>query len=92
MKDSVEIRDRGCEFCNGSETENGRIKQSYDDKDGMIACIHPSKTNKYGHKSLAWWMTVNFRGEQRDFHIEFCPFCGKRLVPFRENAFIGDAC
>ena len=87
MEDSIELRDRGCKYCNDSMT-----KHSYDDWDGMIACVHDSKPNEYGFKSLAWWLTVNFRGEERSFYIEFCQFCGKRLVPFNENDYIGGCC
>lgn len=75
----------GCEYCITDESGRGRIKYSYDDYDGMIMCIHPSKIRKDGTRSLSWWATVNFRGEQRDFRIECCPFCGKRLVPKKED-------
>ena len=92
MKDSIELRDRGCQYCNTEPNCPPMPKQSYDDYDGMIACVHDSEPNEHGHKSLAWWLTVNFRGEQRDFYIEFCPFCGRRLVPFREEDYIGQCC
>lgn len=51
----------------------------------MIATIRKSEN------SLAHWLVVNFRGEQREFYIEFCPFCGKRLVPFNPEDFM-DTC
>lgn len=76
---------KGCEYCIPKETEHGRIKYSYDDTDGMTMCIHPSPLRKDGTRSLSWWATVNFRGDQRDFLIECCPFCGKRLVPKKEE-------
>lgn len=80
IKDSIELRDKGCPYCTGEEPK--RIKHSYDDEDGMIATIRKSEN------SLAHWLVMNFRGEQREFYIEFCPFCGKRLVPFNPNDFI----
>ena len=79
IRDSIELRDKGCQYCS---EKNKRIKHSYDDEDGMIATIRKSEN------SLAHWLVVNFRGEQREFYIEFCPFCGKRLVPFREDDYI----
>lgn len=82
IKDSIELRDKGCSYCTGEEPK--RIKHSYDDEDGMIATIRKSEN------SLAHWLVVNFRGEQRELYIEFCPFCGKRLVPFNPNDFIGE--
>lgn len=82
--DVVEVV-KGCEYCLPNETGHGKIKYSYDDTDGMIMVIHPSPLRKDGTRSLSWWATVNFRGEQRDFLIECCPFCGKRLVPKRED-------
>ena len=81
IKDSIELRDKGCPYCTGEEPK--RIKHSYDDEDGMIATIRKSEN------SLAHWLVVNFRGEQREFYIEFCPFCGKRLVPFNPEDFMG---
>lgn len=81
INDSIELRDKGCPYCTGEEPK--RIKHSYDDEDGMIATIRKSKN------SLARWLVVNFRGEQREFYIEFCPFCGKRLVPFNPEDFMG---
>ena len=86
MKDSIELRDRGCRFCNERS-----IKPSYDDEDGMIACVHDTPPNRYGDKQLTWWLTVGFRGEQRDFVIEFCPFCGRRLKTYDEEEYL-DAC
>lgn len=79
IKDSIELRDKGCPYCEG---EIKGIKYSYDDEDGMIATIRKSE------KSLAHWLVVNFRGNQREFYIEFCPFCGKRLVSFRKDDYI----
>ena len=79
IKDSIELRDEGCPYCTG---ETKRIKHSYDDEDGMIATIRKND------QSLANWLVVNFRGEQREFYIEFCPFCGKRLIPFNANDYI----
>ena len=76
---------KGCEWCTPNKTGHGRIKYSYDDTDGMTMCIHPSPLRKDGTRSLSWWATVNFRGEQRDFIISCCPFCGKRLVPKKED-------
>ena len=85
VKDTIELRDQGCEYC-----KDGAIKYSYDDEDGMIMCVHDDPPNKNGFKSAAWWMTVNFRGEQRDFYTNFCPFCGRRLTEFNPNDYIGD--
>lgn len=79
-------REKGCSYCTPSDTSApSRPKHSYDDEDGMLACVHPSKVLPNGYQSQSWWLTVNFRGEQRDFRIEVCPFCGKRLVPLKEN-------
>ena len=61
------------------------LKHSYDDEDGMEMSIHPSTRKENGYKSQAWWATVHFRGECRDFYIEVCPFCGRRLVPLKEE-------
>lgn len=83
INDSIELRDKGCPYCTGEEPK--RIKHSYDDEDGMIATIRKSEN------SLARWLVVNFRGEQRKFYIGFCPFCGKRLVPFNTEDFM-DTC
>ena len=47
MKDSIELRDRGCRYCN-----DGAIKYSYDDEDGMIACVHDTPPNRCGDKQL----------------------------------------
>ena len=71
----------GCAYCTIDTTGHGRIKNSYDDYDGMIMCIHPSEIRPNGTRSLAYWLAVGFRGETRQFLIECCPFCGKRLVP-----------
>lgn len=76
----------GCPYCcDNGEGGHGMLKYSYDDDDGMAMSIHPSKKRKDGTRSLAWWATVHFRGECRDFYIEACPFCGRRLVPFNEE-------
>ena len=83
IKDSIELRDKGCPYCTGEEPK--RIKHSYDDRDGMIATIRKSEN------SLAHRLVVNFRGEQREFYIGFCPFCGKRLVPFNPEDIM-DTC
>lgn len=73
----------GCPYC--CDNGEGRLKYSYDDHDGMTMSIHPSEKRKDGTCSLAWWATVHFRGECRDFYIEVCPFCGRRLVPLKEE-------
>ena len=76
----------GCPYCcDNGEGGHGRLKYSYDDHDGMTMSIHPSEKRKDGTRSLAWWATVHFRGECRDFYIEVCPFCGRRLVPLKEE-------
>lgn len=76
----------GCPYCcDTGEGGHGRLKYSYDDHDGMTMSIHPSEKRKDGTCSLAWWATVHFRGECRDFYIEVCPFCGRRLVPLKEE-------
>lgn len=77
---------QGCPYCcDNGEGGHGRLKCSYDDHDGMTMSIHPSEKRKDGTRSLAWWATVHFRGECRDFYIEVCPFCGRRLVPLKEE-------
>ena len=77
---------RGCPYCcDNGEGGHGRLRHSYDDCDGMAMSIHPSEKRKDGTRSLAWWATVHFRGECRDFYIECCPFCGRRLVPLKEE-------
>lgn len=76
----------GCPYCcDNGEGGHGRLKYSYDDHDWMTMSIHPSEKRKDGTRSLAWWATVHFRGECRDFYIEVCPFCGRRLVPLKEE-------
>ena len=76
----------GCPYCcDNGDGGIGRLKYSYDDHDGMTMSIHPSEKRKDGTRSLAWWATVHFRGERRDFYIEVCPFCGRRLVPLKEE-------
>lgn len=78
--DSIEFRDEGCQYC-----MSGRIKSSYHDGDNMTAFIHEDKPNKNDYKSLAYWLTVNCHDESQEFYIEFCPWCGKRLVPFNPD-------
>ena len=76
----------GCPYCcDNGEGGHGRLKCSYDDHDGMTMSINPSEKRKDGTRSLAWWATVHFREECRDFYIEVCPFCGRRLVPLKEE-------
>ena len=74
-----------CPYCCDNGVGHGMLKHSYDDEDGMEMSIHPSARKENGYKSQAWWATVHFRGECRDFYIEVCPFCGRRLVPLREE-------
>ena len=74
-----------CPYCCDNGVGHGMLKHSYDDEDGMEMSIHPSTRKENGYKSQAWWATVHFRGECRDFYIEVCPFCGRRLVPLKEE-------
>ena len=74
-----------CPYCCDNGEGHGMLKHSYDDEDGMEMSIHPSTRKENGYKSQAWWATVHFRGECRDFYIEVCPFCGRRLVPLKEE-------
>lgn len=86
LANGVTVQKSHCPFCGDNGGGHGRMKHSYDDEDGMTMSIHPSHRNENGNQSEAWWATVYFRGESRDFYIEVCPFCGRRLVPFREEA------
>ena len=81
----VTVRKSSCPYCCDNVEGHGRLKHSYDDEDGMEMSIHPSTRNENGYQSQAWWATVHFRGECRDFYIEVCPFCGRRLVPLKEE-------
>ena len=74
-----------CPYCCDNGEGHGMLKHSYDDEDGMEMSIHPSTREENGYQSQAWWATVHFRGECRDFYIEVCPFCGRRLVPLKEE-------
>ena len=74
-----------CPYCCDNGEGRGMLKHSYDDEDGMEMSIHPSTRKENGYQSQAWWATVHFRGECRDFYIEVCPFCGRRLVPLKEE-------
>lgn len=74
-----------CPYCCANSEGHGRLASSYDDEDGMKMSIHPSAKRANGYQSQAWWATVHFRGECRDFYIEVCPFCGRRLVPLKEE-------
>ena len=81
----VTVRKSSCPYCCDNGEGHGRLKHSYDDEDGMEMSIHPSARKENGYQSQAWWATVHFRGECRDFYIEVCPFCGRRLVPLKEE-------
>ena len=81
----VTVRKSSCPYCCDNGVGHGRLKHSYDDEDGMEMSIHPSARKENGYQSQAWWATVHFRGECRDFYIEVCPFCGRRLVPLKEE-------
>ena len=74
-----------CPYCCDNGEGHGMLKHSYDDEDGMEMSIHPSARKENGYQSQAWWATVHFRGECIDFYIEVCPFCGRRLVPLKEE-------
>ena len=74
-----------CPYCCDNGVGHGMLKHSYDDEDGMEMSIHPSTRKENGYQSQAWCATVHFRGECRDFYIEVCPFCGRRLVPLKEE-------
>ena len=81
----VTVQESSCPYCCDNGEGHGMLKHSYDDEDGMEMSIHPSTRNENGYQSQAWWATVHFRGECRDFYIEVCPFCGRRLVPLKEE-------
>ena len=85
MENGVTVRKSSCPYCCDNGEGHGRLKHSYDDEDGMEMSIHPSAREENGYQSQAWWATVHFRGECRDFYIEVCPFCGRRLVPLKEE-------
>lgn len=81
----VTVHESSCPYCCDNVEGHGMLKHSCDDEDGMEMSIHPSTRKENGYKSQAWWATVHFRGECRDFYIEVCPFCGRRLVPLKEE-------
>ena len=81
----VTVQKSSCPYCCDNGEGHRMLKHSYDDEDGMEMSIHPSTRKENGYKSQAWWATVHFRGECRDFYIEVCPFCGRRLVPLKEE-------
>ena len=81
----VTVQKPSCPYCCDNGEGHGMMKHSYDDEDGMEMSIHPSTRKENGYQSQAWWATVHFRGECRDFYIEVCPFCGRRLVPLKEE-------
>lgn len=86
ISNGVTVQKPNCPYCcDDGEGAHGRLKYSYDDEDGMTMSIHPSPKRKDGTRSMAWWATVHFRGDCRDFIIEVCPFCGRRLVTLREE-------
>ena len=85
MAHGVTVRKSSCPYCCDNGVGHGMLKHSYDDEDGMEMSIHPSARKENGYQSQAWWATVHFRGECRDFYIEVCPFCGRRLVPLKEE-------
>ena len=85
IANSVTVQKSSCPYCCDNGEGHRMLKHSYDDEDGMEMSIHPSTRKENGYKSQAWWATVHFRGECRDFYIEVCPFCGRRLVPLKEE-------
>ena len=85
ISNGVTVQKSSCPYCCDNGEGHGMLKHSYDDEDGMEMSIHPSTRKENGYKSQAWWATVHFRGECRDFYIEVCPFCGRRLVPLKEE-------
>ena len=85
IANGVTVHKSSCPYCCDNGVGHGMLKHSYDDEDGMEMSIHPSVREKNGYQSQAWWATVHFRGECRDFYIEVCPFCGRRLVPLKEE-------
>ena len=85
IRNGVTVHESSCPYCCDNGEGHGMLKHSYDDEDGMEMSIHPSIRKENGYQSQAWWATVYFRGECRDFYIEVCPFCGRRLVPLKEE-------
>lgn len=85
IANGVTVHEFNCPYCCDNGEGHRMLKHSYDDEDGMEMSIHPSTRKENGYKSQAWWATVYFRGEYRDFYIEVCPFCGRRLVPLKEE-------
>ena len=85
LSHGVTVQESSCPYCCDNGEGHRMLKHSYDDEDGMEMSIHPSTRKENGYKSQAWWATVHFRGECRDFYIEVCPFCGRRLVPLKEE-------
>lgn len=85
IANGVTVHEYSCPYCCDNGEGHGMLKHSYDDEDGMEMSIHPSIRKENGYQSQAWWATVYFRGECRDFYIEVCPFCGRRLVPLKEE-------
>ena len=85
LANGVQMSKSSCPYCCANGEGHGRLASSYDDEDGMKMSIHPSAKRANGYQSQAWWATVHFRGECRDFYIEVCPFCGRRLVPLKEE-------
>ena len=85
IMNGVTVHESSCPYCCDNGEGHGMLKHSYDDEDGMEMSIHPSTRKENGYQSQAWWATVHFRGECRDFYIEVCPFCGRRLVPLKEE-------
>ena len=85
IANGVTVQKSSCPYCCDNGEGHGMMKHSYDDEDGMEMSIHPSTRKENGYQSQAWWATVHFRGECRDFYIEVCPFCGRRLVPLKEE-------
>ena len=85
LSHGVTVQESSCPYCCDNGEGHRMLKHSYDDEDGMEMSIHPSTRKENGYKSQSWWATVHFRGECRDFYIEVCPFCGRRLVPLKEE-------
>ena len=85
ISNGVTVHESSCPYCCDNDEGHRMLKHSYDDEDGMEMSIHPSTRKENGYQSQAWWATVHFRGECRDFYIEVCPFCGRRLVPLKEE-------
>ena len=85
VSNGVTVHKAICPYCCDNGVGHGMLKHSYDDEDGMEMSIHPSIRKENGYQSQAWWATVHFRGECRDFYIEVCPFCGRRLFPLKEE-------